>query len=65
MVGQDVCGRISYGLAVGILGIIFSLISILATMVGRMNRMVEVGSSGLIAIFYFFGVGTFFLFFYF
>ena len=59
-VTEEVCGRLKYAVAVGSLGIIFSLVSILATMFGYMGKCLEVGSSVLSAIFYFFGVGTFF-----
>ena len=51
-----VCERLRYATAVGSLGIIFSGICILSTMFGCINRMVEIGSSALCCIFYFFGV---------
>lgn len=53
---EAVCGRLKYALAVGSLGIIFSVISIVSTMVGCMNRALEVGSSFLCTAFFFFGV---------
>jgi hypothetical protein len=53
---EVVCGRLKYAVAVGSLGIIFSFISIFATMFGFMGRFLEIGTSVLSAIFYFFGV---------
>ena len=58
-VPEDVCGKLRYAVAVGSLGIIFSLVSILATMFGYMGKYLEIGSSVLSAVFYFFGVGTY------
>lgn len=51
-----VCDRLKYALAVGGLGIIFSLVSIFATMFGFMGKFLEIGTSALSCIFYFFGV---------
>lgn len=53
---EEVCDKLKYALAVGSLGIIFSLISIIATMFGFMGKILEIGSSVLCTIFYFFGV---------
>jgi len=53
---EVVCSRLRYAVAVGSLGIIFSLISILATMFGYMGKVLEGISSVLCSIFYFFGV---------
>lgn len=58
---EVVCGRLRYAVAVGALGIAFSLVSILATMFGFMGKWLEIGSSVLSAIFFFFGVGTLFI----
>ncbi len=58
LAGEVVCGRLRYALAVGGVGIALSLISILATMFGYMGKWLEIGSSVLCAVFYFFGVGT-------
>lgn len=53
---ETVCGRLKYAVAVGSLGIVFATISILATMCGYMGKVLEIGSSVLCSIFYFFGV---------
>jgi len=53
---ETVCGRLRYAVAVGSLGIIFASISILATMCGYMGKVLEIVSSVLCSIFYFFGV---------
>lgn len=58
---QVICGRLKYALAVGSLGIIFSFISIVSTMMGCMNRVLEIGSSVLCCVFFFFGVGMLFI----
>merc|ERR1712038_974808 len=50
------CSQLRYAVAVGALGITFSLISIIATMFGFMGKYLEIGSSVLSAIFFFFGV---------
>lgn len=57
--GENACGRIKYALAVGALGIVFSLISILTTMFGFTRKALDIGTSALVSIFYFFGVGMF------
>lgn len=56
--GENACGRIKYALAVGALGIVFSLISILTTMFGFTRKALDIGTSALVSIFYFFGVVT-------
>ncbi len=56
---ETVCGRLRYAVAVGSLGIIFSAIAILATMCGYMGKILEIGTSVLCSIFFFFGVGTY------
>lgn len=58
---EVVCGRLKYATAVGALGIVFGLIAIIATMLGYMKRMLEIGCSFLVCVFYFFGVGKSFL----
>ena len=57
---QVSCGRLKYAVAVGSLGIIFSFISIVSTMMGCMNRILEIGTSTLCSVFFFFGVGMFY-----
>lgn len=53
---ETTCERVKYAIGVGIVGIVLSLVSILATMFGYMGRMLEIGSSVLSAVLYFFGV---------
>lgn len=53
---QVICGRLKYAVAVGSLGISFSFISIVCTMMGCMNRILEIGTSTLCSVFFFFGV---------
>lgn len=53
---QVICGRLKYATSVGSLGIIFTFIAIVSTMMGWMNRILEIGASVLCCVFYFFGV---------
>mmetsp|Transcript_17801 Transcript_17801/g.21771 ORF Transcript_17801/g.21771 Transcript_17801/m.21771 type:complete len:285 (+) Transcript_17801:192-1046(+) len=53
---QTTCQRVKYAVGVGIMGIILSSVSILATMFGYMGKILEVGGSVLSAVLYFVGV---------
>jgi len=53
---EIICGRLRYALAVGSLGIIFAFIAVISTMMGWINRIMEIGVSCLCCAFYFFGV---------
>lgn len=50
------CGRVSYAIAVGSIGIVLSSISIGASAFGFFNAFLDIGVSVLAAVLYFFGV---------
>lgn len=52
----QICSRLKYALAVGSMGIFFSAISIIATMFGFTGLYLEIVTSALCCIFFFFGV---------
>lgn len=56
LASETVCGRLKYAVSVGSVGLILASISILATMCGYMGKLLEVVSSVLCSVFFFFGV---------